>query len=122
MLCVILSNFTYDGATIGRGLAQHRKIAFEKGPDGILQKELGGFPAAKCDVIHGAAITQDALMVEDEYVWGRERIIEVGDNMLRIDQNLRDAPRFSRLRHYLRGLILIRGDRQHDYLTLPILK
>ena len=119
---MILSNFTYDGATIGRGFVQRRKIPFEQGLDGILQKELRGFPAAKCDVIYAAAIAQDALAVDDEYVRGRERTIEVSDKILGIDQDLWDAPRFSRLRGHLRGLIPIRGDRQQDYLTIPVLE
>lgn len=90
--------------------------------DRLLQVEPRGLPLPEGDIVHGAAITQDAYSVDDKYLWSCDRLVEVCDYMLRVDQNLWNAPRPGSLLQDLNRFILVRGNRQQFHLPIPFLE
>lgn len=90
--------------------------------DCLLQKEMGCLSPPECDVIHRAAVTQDAFTVNEEGVGRCQRLVAICDSMLRIDQDPREAPRFSSLCHHLSGFVSIRRDGEYHHLPVPALQ
>ena len=119
---LILSNFTDDGATICGRFIQIWELPIQQRLDGFLQKETGGLPSPKGDVVHRAAIAQDSLAVEDKDVRSRHGFVTIGDDMPGIDQDQRDLPQLGGLCHEQRRLITIRVDGQKLHIPLPPLE
>jgi len=112
--------FAYDGATIGRRLYQGRQAPDQQGFHGLIQEETGGFPYAKCDVIHRAAITQNAIPVDHKDVRGGLGPVQICNDVFPIDQDQRQAADFRSLGQRFRRLDPIRGDRQQKHLFAPL--
>src|SRR5687767_1323554 len=104
---MILSNFTHNGATVGRSLCQRRRTPLEQRLDGLFQKETGGFRLAKFYIIYRALIAQNAIPIHDEYMWSSDGLIQIGDDVLGISQDPGQASGAHSLNHTASGLVSI---------------
>jgi len=118
--CVILSNFTHDGTSICSGFLTPGHPAIEHGFDGFLHIKPGCRPVAERDIIHSTPIAQNSLPVDYEGVGSRDRFISICYDMLRIQQDPWDSPRFSDIFQNLSGFISIRRNGQQFHVRAPL--